>query len=58
VGEREFTVAGSGILYVTGVSGSLEIKVTWAHGDCYAQARVPIGSVLPDLGTIMCGEII
>jgi outer membrane usher protein len=58
VGEREFTVAGSGILYVTGVSGSLEIKVTWAHGDCYAQARVPIGSVLPDLGTVMCGEII
>jgi outer membrane usher protein len=58
VGEREFTVAGSGILYVTGVSGSLSIKVTWARGGCYAQARVPVGSVLPDLGTVMCGEII
>jgi outer membrane usher protein len=58
VGTQQFTVAGSGFLYVTGVSGSLAIAVTWARGNCFAQARVPSGPVLPDLGTILCGEII
>jgi outer membrane usher protein len=55
VGAAGFPLGLDGMLYVEGLKDTADVRVTWAGGECHAEARRPAGDdPVPDLGDVRC----
>jgi outer membrane usher protein len=55
-GERSATVALDGAVYLSAISGSVDVEASWSNRRCSARFNVPMGVVQPDLGAVECIE--
>ncbi len=56
VGDKSFTVAADGAVYVTGVTGEVTLEARWSVGRCTAHVSISSDRLLPDLGPVICRE--
>jgi outer membrane usher protein len=55
-GERSATVALDGAVYLSAISGVVDVEASWSNRHCSARFTVPTGVVQPDLGAVQCTE--
>jgi outer membrane usher protein len=56
VGDGHYVVASEGAVFISGQHGEVELEASWPGHRCHAQVTIPAGSVLPDLGAVICRE--